>query len=212
MAGAHGRPAAEMLQLSWIPIYRGWLEGDVDFLAEYATRLSAESPGVQLSNRGGWQSDDLLAAFREDPRLAAVLAELEGLTRGFVEAYKRHGLEEGSDVDPFEIELCNLWANLNPPGGFNATHNHPGAHISGVFYAKAPEDCGQLLLRPPYSFFDVMLDRSAQPSVEPEAGLVVLFPSDVDHATEPNRGASERISFSFNARYRPITPGGHTFL
>lgn len=202
----------ELLQLSWVPIYRGRLSMDVGFLAKYVEQLRSEGPGVDLSNRGGWQSHDLLAEFQRDERRAPVLAELETLMRQFVESYKTQREGEGAEVHPFELEICNLWANLNGRGDFNATHHHPGAHISGVFYAKAHEDCGQLTLRPPYSFFDVVLDHCAQPSVQPEAGLVVLFPSDVDHSTEPNWGSEERISFSFNARYRPITPSGRTIL
>lgn len=202
----------ELLRLSWVPLFRGWLSGDIGYLADYAKRLRGENPGVALSNRGGWQSRDLLADFQSDAQLSKILAQLDALTRRFVEMYKTLGAANGESAAPFALEVCNLWANLNDPGDWNAAHHHPGAHISGVFYAQTPEGCGELMLRPPHSFFDVVLDHVAQPSVQPEAGMVLLFPSDVFHSTEPNRGNVERISFSFNARYRPITPSGHTFL
>jgi len=202
----------ELLRLSWVPLFRARLSCDPTFLAEYATQLRSEGPGVALSNRGGWQSDDLRGAFRADPQRHEVLEEIEGLARRFVELYKTVDRPSGAEANPFELEICNLWANLNAPGDWNAAHHHPGAHISGVFYAQAPEGCGDLMLRPPYSFFDVVLDHTEQPSVTPEPGLVVLFPSDVFHHTEPNRGDADRISYSFNARYRPVAGDGKTFL
>ncbi len=202
----------ELLQLSWVPIFRGWLSGDIRMVADHAKRLRKESQGVALSNRGGWQSHNLLADFQTDPHLGQVLAQLESMLRSFVETYKTLESTGDGSAPPFEIEICNLWANLNDPGNWNAAHHHPGAHISGVFYAQAPKDCGDLMLRPPYSFFDVVLDQVDQPSIRPEPGMVVLFPSDVFHSIEPNRGSEERISFAFNARYRPITPSGQVFL
>jgi uncharacterized protein (TIGR02466 family) len=193
-------------------MYRSRLTVDPGFLAEYATRRQVESTGVELSNRGGWQSPDLLTDFARDAKCRQVLDELEALIRRFVEAYKGVDRPEGGVSAPFDLEIGNLWANLNGPGDWNAGHHHPGAHISGVFYAQAPEDCGELVVRPPYTFLDVVLDVVTQPSVQPEAGMVLLFPSDVYHYMEPNRGTGTRISYAFNARYRPRSLGGRTFL
>ena len=42
--------------------------------------------------------------------------------------------EEWLDREPM---LGNMWANINPPGGYNAPHLHPNSLFSGVYYVKA---------------------------------------------------------------------------
>ena len=32
--------------------------------------------------------------------------------------------------------LGNMWANVNPPGGYNRAHIHPNCTWSGVYYVK----------------------------------------------------------------------------
>jgi uncharacterized protein (TIGR02466 family) len=44
-----------------------------------------------------------------------------------------------------------MWANINPPGGFNRTHIHPNSLWSGVYYVKTPKNCGHLKLEDPRS-------------------------------------------------------------
>ena len=47
-----------------------------------------------------------------------------------------------------------LWSNLNCPGDYNTTHDHPDCHMSGVYYVKLPKgDCGKLrMYNPMYSY------------------------------------------------------------
>jgi uncharacterized protein (TIGR02466 family) len=42
-----------------------------------------------------------------------------------------------------------MWANINPPGGFNRAHIHPNSLWSGVYYVKTPKNCGHLKVRRP---------------------------------------------------------------
>ena len=42
--------------------------------------------------------------------------------------------------------MGNMWANINPPGGYNRPHVHPNSHFSGVYYIKAPKNSGKLFL------------------------------------------------------------------
>ena len=45
----------------------------------------------------------------------------------------------------------NMWANINPPGGMNRAHQHPNSLWSGVYYIKAPKNCGHLKIDDPRS-------------------------------------------------------------
>ena len=44
-----------------------------------------------------------------------------------------------------------MWANINPPGGMNRAHQHPNSLWSGVYYIKAPKNCGNLKIDDPRS-------------------------------------------------------------
>ena len=44
--------------------------------------------------------------------------------------------EEWLDREPV---LGNMWANINPPGGYNAPHIHPNSLLV-VYYVKAPKE------------------------------------------------------------------------
>ena len=54
--------------------------------------------------------------------------------------------EEWLDREPI---LGNMWANINPPGGYNAPHIHPNSLFSGVYYVKAPKNSGKLSCNDP---------------------------------------------------------------
>ena len=44
-----------------------------------------------------------------------------------------------------------MWANINPPGGYNRPHIHPNSHFSGVYYIKATKDSGDIVFNDPRS-------------------------------------------------------------
>ena len=47
--------------------------------------------------------------------------------------------------------IGNMWANINPPGGYNRPHIHPNSHFSGVYYIKATKDSGEIVFNDPRS-------------------------------------------------------------
>ena len=173
----------------------------VPLLEEIAARRAGE-PAVERSNVGGWHSaPDFFR--RSEPghrRLAAELAKaVLGATRKLVPKADRTTLALAMDG----------WINVNPAGAYNAPHSHPGAFWSGVYYVQVPgaEEAGGALdlLNPRGSSADWLLLPSAMTgdrfSVQPAAGMLLLFPGHVQHWVHPHRGAGERISIAFNATF-----------
>jgi hypothetical protein len=92
------------------------------------------------------------------------------------------------------------WALLFRTRGHQAVHHHPGAWLTGVYYAKVPPRlAGPGALRvgslpaaagvkPPWRVFDV----------QPTPGTLVLFPSYVPHETIPSGSEDLRISIAFD--------------
>ena len=108
----------------------------------------------------------------------------------------------------------NMWANINPPGGYNRSHTHPGSLWSGVYYVQAPEHCGRVVFHDPRVQAEVQPIKIAEDKLADQrhwrevnhkamAGRLVLFPSWLRHEVEPNLAKvdepySDRISISFN--------------
>ena len=108
----------------------------------------------------------------------------------------------------------NMWANVNPGGGYNRSHTHPGSLWSGVYYVQAPPECGRVVFQDPRVQAQVILpftEQATNLSVEqwsevyhqPIEGRLILFPSWLRHEVESNRSAlnspvGDRISISFN--------------
>jgi uncharacterized protein (TIGR02466 family) len=176
---------------------------DEALLAE-GERLRGTSDGVSKSNRGGWHSEGNLFDDPAEPiqtlRRAALLSVMEA-TRSVT-----------SKVDPASLDTrIFAWMNMNPTGGFNAPHTHPGAHWSGVYYVRQPKvdsgNSGMIEFLDPRSDLPnwrLLQAKAFRPKrkIRPEAGEIVLFPSYLVHWVYPNEAGGERVTIAFNATLR----------
>ena len=156
---------------------------DLDKFKNIIQQYRQEHQSVQKSNMGGWQS-----------QLFPPGELVPDMVRSAVETYKRGTTLEQLGLD---LELVTYWFNVNPPGAYNSIHIHPGSILSGVFWVSCPENCGRLIIRHPNEMVNFYLG-SDQFLIDPQEGLLVLFPSYLPHFVEPNQGSGDRISISFN--------------
>ena len=166
-----------------------------------------KQPSTQHSNLGGWQSS---WDFQDwgGPMLQRVLETARGLA-GQLTA-DRQGR-------PVAVTWrLNCWANVNRSGQGNEFHTHPGAFWSGSYYvddggvAANPQLGGEFEAQDPRGVAPAMYAPNLTfagrngPSVGaaemmlPRAGMMVLFPSWLQHAVRPYRGTQTRISIAFN--------------
>lgn len=105
--------------------------------------------------------------------------------------------------------MSNIWINVNHFKDSNLLHSHPLCALSGVYYIKTPEDCGNIqFVNPVTDFIDIEWNKnilkhnnynSSQWSIKPEVGKLILFPSWLKHFVEPNLNKNNpRVSLSFN--------------
>jgi len=135
------------------------------------------------------------------------LPEFSELVR-YIEASVASVLEETKVIyEAFEITGC--WANIAPPGGQHAMHSHPNNYLSGVYYAKVPEDGSAIQFEDPRTQCNVMMPprseynetNSGRVSMPVQAGLLVMFPSWLIHSVGINTGNTERVSISFDTMF-----------
>ena len=107
---------------------------------------------------------------------------------------------------------CQTWVNINPPSGYNVKHCHPCSDLAGVLWIKVPENSGSISFYSPYAFsayeeifsynddFKKQLNYYHDYTFIPKEGLLVLFPSHLEHSVSVNKSEEDRISASFNLK------------
>lgn len=118
--------------------------------------------------------------------------------------------------DQNEIYITQSWVNSSGPNQYHARHKHPNSVISGVMFLD--EDNDESL--PPIRFhrtldmfplqfsFDELNEFNASArEFDPEQGMLMLFPSLVEHDVDRNTSGRMRTSISFNTYVRGIVGG-----
>jgi uncharacterized protein (TIGR02466 family) len=105
---------------------------------------------------------------------------------------------------PERTEIA-CWANIIQGGGFQDVHFHPPSWLSGVYYPKLPAAVADAARQPEgwleFGRAYYMLNAKAEAPVrlvQPEEGLIVLFPAYFGHRTIPFESDEERISVAFD--------------
>ena len=156
---------------------------------------SKQDKGIVRTNVQGWHST---TDMHQKPQFKKLVSMLYACQKTIYD-------QEHLDSEPV---LGNMWANINPPGGMNRAHQHPNSLWSGVYYIKAPKNCGYLKIDDPRSVACMSRPRQKEGKVperllrethyEPIAGRCIMFPSWLMHCVDPNNSNDIRISVSFN--------------
>ncbi len=110
------------------------------------------------------------------------------------------------DLSTQITRITNMWAIINRNGAANSRHHHGNSAISAAYYVRAPENCGNIVFydpRPAPIYFHPNAKNSNSlncqvNNIKPLEGLLVLFPSYLDHSVDANETNDERIVISFN--------------
>ena len=156
--------------------FTGWIQGEME-----------KNQSVRKSNRGGWQSD---------------LYKPEGEFLPLVKQIKEFCNYLPLDIK--QIRIPQLWVNVNKKGDHNVIHQHGAYHLAGTYYVKVPKDSGRLVFRDPRPgaisnvFMVNRFDKGEFKNINLMEGLLMIWPSYLDHFVEPSQTDEERISISFD--------------
>jgi len=172
------------------------LEIDNEKLAKDIYDLQKKDEGVKdgYSNWGGWHSK------------AQVGNEIDEIFKPLIDSFIKLLPDLGFDPKITGVTNLVLWANINPKGSYNTTHNYPGCDISGVYYVKVPEgECGNINFvdpRPALNYGNCFIVERyvGGDSVPrfPAEGNMYMFPSSLQHSVGTNLVDEDRISIAFN--------------
>ena len=181
------------IQTCWsTPIWRSKLIEVMDRhdeIKSYIKSLMSIYESRLKSNRGGWQS----------PLIDPTSKPMDILSNELIDICK--GLQLGIT----ECVIPQMWANVNTKGTWNSIHQHGGSYeLSAIYYVQVPENSGKLVFRDPRpgavgnGLLSKNFDSGDYMSPDLYEGLLLIFPSYLDHFVEPSLSDEERISVSFD--------------
>jgi uncharacterized protein (TIGR02466 family) len=169
--------------------------------APFNARLKAEietiiSPRPKVPVGSNWQTPQDL---HTRPAFADFVKLVETAARG-VARYLQ--------VDQHPMTITGCWANINPPGAYHPTHNHPNNYLSGVYYVAVPDSGSRILFQDPRP--SMIMPRPRQftrltanaADAQSKPGRLLIFPAWLRHSVPANDGQTDRISISFNLMFK----------
>jgi uncharacterized protein (TIGR02466 family) len=115
----------------------------------------------------------------------------------------RHALSFARDCGfelPRKPRLDSLWVNLLRGSGHHSAHIHPHSILSGTLYIEVPPGSGAIRFEDPRLPLMMAAPQRADSfvTIEPRAGLLLMWESWLRHEVLPGNAKSERLSVSFN--------------
>ncbi len=169
---------------------------DNNSIKDYCLEVRNTKPGVNISNRGGWHSGELIYPLPNE--LTKLFTDLEVFVNDVGLRYT--GISN--------LKLGNFWININGYHDYNLIHDHQNSILSGVYYVSVPEDnMGDLVLHrgDNAEFFytskvnrEMTMSNALSANKPAKESTFYLFPSWIKHHVERNETKSERISIAFN--------------
>lgn len=111
--------------------------------------------------------------------------------------------------DNLKFRMGNTWINLNQNNNITRPHLHSNSLLSGVLYIKS-KNSGPIVFMHPVMAHQYVIGEdliknynkftSADISVIPEQGKLIIFPSWLVHYVENNLDDTDRISIAFNIK------------
>tara|TARA_B100001027_G_C16165319_1_gene284476 strand:- start:133 stop:708 length:576 start_codon:yes stop_codon:yes gene_type:complete len=179
----------------WFPsvIWSGMLNGvDNDKIETFAYDRKNLDQGVQISNYIGWQSNSIKQGDNE---------EFDQLVNAITEQVNFCSAQ--ADIPNLEIQ--NIWININTPGAYNTLHNHAGSVLSGVYYVKSDPSQGNIMFErnDGAEYFLPPMEKpnyftSTATTYKAMTGAIYVFPGWLKHSVQPNLTKDDRLSISFN--------------
>ena len=171
-------------------------------LIDWIYQYKENDPGIsKISNKRGWQSlsKEVFTEEGFEPFKDKLIPCVTQLSNEF-----RVGRQ---------MDLVQMWLNVNGPFSYNVSHRHPGTELAGVLWIKQTPESGRFVFdNMDVGYRDAMLitatdrdfleEKKMPPEYVPKYtdGTMILFPAGLSHRVEINETTEDRISLSFNIK------------
>jgi uncharacterized protein (TIGR02466 family) len=159
----------------------------------FAYNLQETNQGRTVSNYNGFQSQDIKSG--DCPAIDRLVKLLNDEMNTCA-----------NQVGMTNLEIQNIWININPPSSYNHLHNHVGSVLSGVYYVDATPEQGNIQFERndnaeyhiPTKVAKETYYTSTRATYAGKTNALYIFPGWLKHSVQGNRSTTDRISISFN--------------
>ncbi len=170
----------------------------IDFIHQEKNK---DPTGTRKSNIKGWHSKEFNLQNQSLGKF------LNSLSPEIQQATSDMGWDTINQI----IKITNMWSIINTKGSFNERHHHGNSALSAAYYVKADSESGDIVFYDPRQSFTfshpenaTLNELNAQTkSISPKSGMLVLFPSYLDHSVNTSNSDDDRIVISFNISLIP---------
>lgn len=169
-------------------------------LIDYSYEIKNDSSSEYNSNTDGYQSKLLNLSH---PLISRFVNDLKKYIINYANVFEI--------VSEFEIQIDDMWFNINQKNDYLLPHIHSQKDFSGVFFLKASQNSGTLVLENPdigYQYQKLFTNNKnnfiyncyncQQFFIEPLELKLVLFPAHIKHFVTKNLTSDDRISVAFD--------------
>ena len=194
------------------PILNVELDLDLEKLTELAFQLqNKDKKGVYVSNRGGWQSDNIINEKHEE------FIKLKKEISQHLQIYHSEVFQGMVFKENVIQNLTSMWVNINEEYHYNEWHIHPGAILSGAYYIKhdGSSENGDIEFKHPKGVYmkichwprEIVEQDNEKTATHinfiPKSNMILIFPAWLEHKVGNNLKNDSRISLSFNSDIIP---------
>ena len=166
---------------------------DNDKIKEIILEKEKIESSRDLSNRGGWQSQDSLLEEKDFYEIKDFLFECtESIIRDMYQ-------------DDIKFSMVSSWANVNRKEDYNISHIHGNSHWSCAYYVTGTYTAPIYFIDPRIRaemFTAIGLKKNKYNNIvgpeKCEPGQALFFPSWLEHGVKQNLTDNPRISISCN--------------
>ena len=180
----------------WTSLVSNYNEVNTKMMSYIQSLRSNNPKGKMKSNLLGWHSENFNL---QDP-------EPQFFINSISKNINELMIDMNWDLKNNKTNITGMWSIINPKNASNSRHIHSNNFISAAYYVKANKDSGDIVFYDPRSANSIRTPKVNEPnklnsnffSITPKEGLLVLFPSYLNHSVDLNNSDEERVVISFN--------------
>ena len=175
-----------------IPIFTTILEDHVEFnkyMKEVILEHRQNNPESTKSNVKAWHSS--WETHKENPKFQPLVDRVSGAVKFLSAGYFQ--------TQSLEFNVFNLWAMMYEEGEYTIRHSHFPSDFSAVYYVDVEPGCAPVLFEVPQN--DGVNDKGETFTLQPQNGMLAIWPSILHHEVPPTKGRRMCISMNIDKKH-----------
>ena len=193
-----------------VPIYINRLTDDREFNRELVRKVetlrSSDPEGVEICKkeyRTGYTSFFSRNQIQKDTEFAEIAVQIMRHGRCFARSI-------GFSTENPPLNFATMFGTISVKGCYHEVHRHRNSLISGTYYVSANKTSARISFLDPKAGFRMhepggqtgqtgqTIFSNLEFSVRPQTGLIVMFPSYLEHWVEMQQNDIPRVGITFN--------------